>query len=28
LGYNLQGNRMLFMQRWGNKLDWWQYRQA
>jgi GT2 family glycosyltransferase len=28
LGYNLQGNQMMFMQRWGSKLKWWQYRQA
>jgi GT2 family glycosyltransferase len=26
--YNLQGNQMAFLQRWGNKLDWWQWRQA
>jgi GT2 family glycosyltransferase len=26
LGYNLSHNQMTFMQRWGNKLEWWDYR--
>ena len=26
LGYNLRNNHMTFMQRWGNKLDWWDWR--
>lgn len=28
LGYNLRNNQMLFLQRWGEKLSWWQWRQA
>ena len=28
IGYNLQGNQMTFLQRWGNKITWWQYKQA
>jgi len=28
LGYNLRNNQMLFMQRWGSKIEWWQWRQA
>jgi hypothetical protein len=28
LGYNLRNNQMLFMQRWGQKLTWWQWRQC
>jgi GT2 family glycosyltransferase len=26
LGYNLNYNQMTFMQRWGSKLEWWDYR--
>ena len=26
LGYNLRNNHMTFMQRWGNKLEWWDWR--
>jgi GT2 family glycosyltransferase len=28
LGYNLRNNQMLIMQRWSQKLTWWQWRQA
>jgi GT2 family glycosyltransferase len=28
LGYNLQNNRMIFMQRWSSKIEWWQWKQA
>jgi GT2 family glycosyltransferase len=28
LGYNLQNNQMLFMQRWGSKITWWQWQQC
>jgi len=28
IGYPLQQNQMIFMQRWGNKLTWWHYKQA
>ena len=28
LGYNLRNNQMLFMQRWGSKIMWWQYKQC
>jgi GT2 family glycosyltransferase len=27
IGYNLMGNQMTFMQRWNEKIDWWQWRQ-
>jgi len=26
LGYNLNNNQMTFMQRWGNNLEWWDWR--
>ena len=26
LGYNLRNNQMTFMQRWGNKLEWWDHK--
>jgi hypothetical protein len=26
LPYNLNYNRMTFMQRWGHKLEWWDWR--
>ena len=28
IGYNLQGYQMTFLQRWGEKIDWWQYKQC
>ena len=28
MGYNLQNNFRLFHQRWGDKIQWWQYRQS
>jgi GT2 family glycosyltransferase len=28
LGYNLRNNQMTFMQRWGQRVTWWQYKQC